>query len=117
QVALPAAVLHHPDRGGEGDGSGPSRDEPSERVARREGASGGLNGAAGGDGVGDQPALDYGADAPRRRWGMKILAWVLCAVVLWFVLRALRDQFRAVDWSKVHIRFVPTALAVVCVFA
>jgi uncharacterized membrane protein YbhN (UPF0104 family) len=48
---------------------------------------------------------------------MKILAWIVSVVVLFFVIRALRDQFRAVDWSTVHFRPIPAALAVACLFA
>ena len=50
----------------------------------------------------------------KRRW-VRIIAWVACAAVLYFVAIALIKQFKAVDWSQVHFRALPAAAAVLCV--
>ena len=46
----------------------------------------------------------------------RTIGWAVCAVVLWFVIRALVRQFRAVDWSQVDFNLLPAAAAVACVF-
>jgi len=62
--------------------------------------------------------IEYEAVPPARRrrllW-MRLGAWTICAVVLYFVIRALVRQFQAVEWSQVDFRVVPATAAVLCV--
>jgi uncharacterized membrane protein YbhN (UPF0104 family) len=46
-----------------------------------------------------------------------LLAWLACAVLLWFVIRALLKQFAQIDWSTISFAFAPTAASVACLFA
>ena len=50
-------------------------------------------------------------------WYARAIGWGVCAVVLYFVIRALVRQFQAVQWAEVHFKLVPASAAVVCVFA
>ena len=66
---------------------------------------------AGGD------VIDYESLPARRRliW-MRLAAWAICAAVLYFVIRALVRQLKAVDWSQVDLKVFPALAAIVCVF-
>jgi uncharacterized membrane protein YbhN (UPF0104 family) len=46
----------------------------------------------------------------------RAVAWLLCAIVLAFVIAALVKQFRQVDWSQVSFRPLPAAAAIACIF-
>jgi uncharacterized membrane protein YbhN (UPF0104 family) len=63
-------------------------------------------------------AIEYQSLPPRRRrmiW-MRLVAWAICAIVLYFVIRALVRQFHAVEWSQVDLKIFPALAAIVCVF-
>src|SRR5207237_10718399 len=49
-----------------------------------------------------------------RRW-TRLIAWVACAVVLYFVGKALIKQIGEVEWSQVHFRPLPAIAAVGCI--
>ena len=64
-------------------------------------------------------ALDYQpapARPSKRMIWMRLAAWTICAIVLYFVIRALVRQFQAVQWSQVDFKLLPAAAAVACVF-
>ena len=45
----------------------------------------------------------------------RLIGWGVCAVVLWFVIRALWRQFHEVQWSQVDVKPLPAIAATVCV--
>lgn len=47
---------------------------------------------------------------------MRLAAWVVCAVILYFVVRALWRQFHEVEWSQVDFKPLPALAAIACVF-
>jgi len=61
--------------------------------------------------------IEYESLPARRRliW-MRLAAWTICAVVLYFVIRALVRQFQAVEWSQVDLKVFPALAAIACVF-
>jgi glycosyltransferase 2 family protein len=61
--------------------------------------------------------IDYESVPARKRLiGIRLAAWAICAIVLYFVVRALVRQFQAVDWSQVDLKIFPALTAIVCVF-
>lgn len=52
--------------------------------------------------------------ARRAAW-VRVVTWLICAIVLAFVTVALVKQFRQVEWSQVRFRPVPALLAVLCI--
>src|SRR6186997_306317 len=52
----------------------------------------------------------------KGRWWARGVGWGVCAVVLYFVIRALWRQFHAVQWSQVEFKLLPALAAIACVF-
>lgn len=66
----------------------------------------------------DYPSAPAPAPAPpsRRMIVMRVAAWVVCAIILYFVIRALWQQLHEVQWSQVDFQLLPALAAVACVF-
>ena len=62
-----------------------------------------------------QPLASPARSPSRRALWIRVIAWTVCAIVLYFVISALVRQFRAVQWSEVDFHLLPASAAVVCV--